>query len=84
MPKMSGIELCKAIAALSPAIKILLISGYRTPQELSELSSLGLQGLVPKPFNLAGLGKAVRQALDDDNSLSGGERIHQMPSLASN
>ncbi len=84
MPKMSGMALYKAIAALNPAIKVLLISGYRSPQELSELSSLGLQGFVPKPFNLEGLGKAVRQALDNDNSLSGGEKIHQMPALASN
>ena len=84
MPKMSGMALCKAIAALNPTVRVLLISGYHTPQELAELSSLGLQGFVPKPFNLEGLGKAVRQALDNDNSLSGGERIRQMPALASN
>jgi len=68
MPKMSGQELYRAIATLNPSAKVLLISGYDMPQNGSQLCPPGLQGLVIKPFDIAGLGKAVREALDNCTS----------------
>ncbi len=79
MPKMSGKELYKAIATFNPMVRVLLISGYGAQPEVSELRSLGLQGFVPKPFDLAGLGRAVRESLDNGNSPSGREKSGRMP-----
>ena len=68
MPKMGGKELYEAIASLNPAARVLLLSGYGAEQEVSALRSLGLQGFVAKPFSLKGLGRAVREALDNGNT----------------
>lgn len=52
MPGMSGIQLCQKLHALSPALKILLVTGNRTLTE-AEARSHGFCGLIHKPFPLA-------------------------------
>jgi CheY-like chemotaxis protein len=64
MPKMTGKRLCEEILRIDPTMRLLLASGHGSDGDLTELRTLGVQGFVQKPFSLAGLGQAVREALD--------------------
>jgi PAS domain S-box-containing protein len=64
MPKMTGKRLCAEILRTDPTTRLLLASGHGSDGDLEELRALGVQDFVQKPFGLAGLGRAVREALD--------------------
>lgn len=63
---MSGYELCDALRADNPDIKIVLTSGYA--EDLVHADKLGEQELmlVRKPYRQTELAKALKQALDQD------------------
>jgi PAS domain S-box-containing protein len=67
MPRMSGEELFGKIRELYPELKVLLSSGW-TPDssDLDLLRERGAMGFVQKPYQVYQLGRAVRQALDDE------------------
>src|ERR1019366_1825247 len=63
MPQMSGAQLANELRAKDPKLKILFMSGYTDDM----LDSYGVLGgktqLIQKPFNLEGLGAAIRAVL---------------------
>ncbi len=65
MPRMSGTELAAQLATELPELKVLFMSGYNE----NVLLRHGLEGgelkLLPKPFTLDSLARAVRVAIDD-------------------
>lgn len=63
---MSGYELCDALRADNPDIKIVLTSGYA--EDLVHADKLGEQELmlVRKPYRQTELAKVLKQALDQD------------------
>ncbi len=61
MPKMSGVELVKAIRKISPRAKVLYMSGYS--QEQLNLH-VGKLYLLKKPFTLQELAQKLRTVLD--------------------
>ena len=63
MPGMSGIKLARALHELSPAIPIILMSGY--PQELKEVEDIRDEGvpLLLKPVKRQDLQNMIRQVL---------------------
>ncbi len=65
MPEMNGRELSEAILALKPGLPCLFASGY-TRDVIAARGVLD-EGMhfIEKPFSLAGLAAAVRQALGD-------------------
>jgi two-component system cell cycle response regulator CpdR len=64
MPEMDGIEMAKAAAALFPAMKIMLMTGYADQRErAAELNGVILD-VVQKPFTLAEICAQVEQALN--------------------
>ena len=68
MPTMSGRQLVQILAALSPQMKFLLISGY-ADDTLSEQGPLSPnQPFLQKPFTTAALAQKVREILDQDGS----------------
>ena len=58
MPGMDGIEFCRRARALSPNVKVLLVTGQPIITH-SEARHLGFCGLLHKPFSAAALGKIV-------------------------
>jgi two-component system cell cycle sensor histidine kinase/response regulator CckA len=64
MPKMSGPELARAIAALRCPSKVLLTSGH--PQRVVLSKGLTIGGnFLQKPFSLKSLAIKIREVLDE-------------------
>lgn len=63
MPEMDGIEMAKAAAALFPAMKILLMTGYADQRERAEELNGIILDVVQKPFTLAEIRARVERAL---------------------
>jgi PAS domain S-box-containing protein len=64
MPGMSGIELAKEIAKLSPETPIVLVSGFLREDELQRTLDLGVAEVVMKPTTYEHLGSLIRAVLD--------------------
>ena len=58
MPGMNGLEFCRRVLALAPAMRILLVTGNTSMNE-ADVRRLGFCGLVKKPFPAAALQRAV-------------------------
>jgi CheY-like chemotaxis protein len=59
MPDITGPQLAERLLRIKPELRVVYMSGY--PND--ELRDRGL-AFLPKPFNPAGLSKAIREALD--------------------
>ncbi len=59
-----GVETYKALIALHPGQKAILVSGFADIARIVEARKLGLRQCIPKPYALETLGKAVRAELD--------------------
>jgi PAS domain S-box-containing protein len=62
MPGITGLELAEWVRGAHPAIKIVLSSGYATPDMGNERERMGQFTFLPKPYRLAELARAVRLA----------------------
>ncbi|TNM60743.1 response regulator [Aliirhizobium smilacinae] len=63
MPVMDGIELAHQAAARFPEMKILLMTGYAEQRERADDLASKIVDVVPKPFALPDIRKAVARAL---------------------
>jgi two-component system, cell cycle response regulator CpdR len=63
MPVMDGIELAHQAAARFPGMKILLMTGYAEQRERADDLATKIVDVVPKPFALPDIRKAVAMAL---------------------
>jgi PAS domain S-box-containing protein len=63
MPDLTGLELAKGIWAKRPQIPVLLTSGYAGAIDSNELETLGFAGLITKPYTVASLAQAIRDAV---------------------
>jgi CheY-like chemotaxis protein len=61
MPRMSGIELVKRLRKTPYNGKILVLSAHLSQQNREVYDSLGVDAMMPKPFDL----RALRKAIDD-------------------
>ncbi len=64
LPKMSGTECMVLIKRLKPSQKIVMASGYFTPEDRQKLSELGITHFLQKPYNPSLLLQTLRQVLD--------------------
>lgn len=64
MPRMTGDELARALRELSPAVPIILCSGYADGLDEDQALRLGAAALLPKPIDRPSLATAIRAALD--------------------
>jgi CheY-like chemotaxis protein len=63
MPGLNGLELCRLFRALSPSLKILLVTGAGTrTATLAELVDMGFCGVVAKPITIPALENALVSA----------------------
>jgi PAS domain S-box-containing protein len=63
LPALSGAELAQAARRVCPGLPVLLMSGRVEQEVLTERARVEALGFIAKPFTLADLGAAVRQAL---------------------
>ena len=64
MPVMDGLTAAHAIREKFPEMKILVASGYTTPEHVPTLRKLNVEGFVQKPFELHKLANLIRDVLD--------------------
>ena len=69
MPEMDGIELAKSAAGNWPEITILMMTGYADQRERGEGLTAIVHDVVSKPFSLADIRRAVREALSGEAAL---------------
>jgi two-component system chemotaxis response regulator CheY len=63
MPGLDGIAVLRALRAVHPEMRVVLVTGQATNNVVTEALQLGAAGFVVKPFNAARLLATVRTAL---------------------
>ena len=63
MPGMTGLELLAKVARLQPQAGKLLITGWAQALSQSELEAIGVDAVIPKPWEDAELKDALKKAL---------------------
>ena len=66
MPGISGLEVLERAKATYPEIRVVLITGFGTPQMLTRAQQSGADRILTKPFNPMELLAAVREILPQD------------------
>jgi signal transduction histidine kinase len=64
MPVMDGLTAMRAIRQKAPDMKVLISSGFTSPEKMPMLERMGVEGFVHKPFELRQLASIVRDVLD--------------------
>ena len=64
MPNMSGDQAFFMLKEIDPNVKVLLISGYSSPEAVESVLENGGLGFIAKPFTISDLSARVRQCLD--------------------
>jgi len=69
LPKMSGIQVLRAIRAMDQTLPVVIITGLATPREIEEARELGVTEIIEKSYVLKyfteSLARAVRLAPPD-------------------
>jgi DNA-binding NtrC family response regulator len=63
MPKHDGMFLMREILKVIPEMPIIVMSGYPTPETVSDVLKLGATQFIPKPFRPDELIKTIRPVL---------------------
>jgi len=63
MPKHDGVFLMREIKKVIPDMPIIVMSGYPTPETVSDVLKLGAAQFIPKPFRPDELIKTIRPVL---------------------
>jgi DNA-binding NarL/FixJ family response regulator len=74
MPRLPGLEAMRAIMTKSPRVKIVLLTGTITVQQIIEALQIGARGIVLKQSVAGDLTEALRAVLGGDYWI-GGERV---------
>ena len=68
MPKHDGMFLMREILKVIPEMPIIVMSGYPTPETVSDVLKLGATQFIPKPFRPDELIKTIRPVLQKISS----------------
>jgi len=63
MPKMTGVQLAKALLEVRPSIPVILCTGYSEVIDAEEAKELGVREFVMKPFSVAQFSATIRKVL---------------------
>ena len=63
MPKVNGLDVLKEIKSKHPAVKIIMVTGYRSVETAAEASRLGASGYIIKPFKAEEILEVVKHNL---------------------
>ncbi|MEN6376217.1 MAG: PAS domain S-box protein [Smithella sp.] len=67
MPGKGGKKCLAELISINPRIRVLMSSGYSTPQQIEELKKIGAAGFISKPYHPEDLLVAVRKIIDNRN-----------------
>ncbi len=63
MPGMNGYEIYHQLKKIQPNVKVLLASGYMGDHSEKDLSNIGFDGFIKKPFDLKQLSEKIEDIL---------------------
>ncbi|MBF0549603.1 MAG: response regulator transcription factor [Deltaproteobacteria bacterium] len=69
MPGMGGIACLQRLISLRPDVKVIISSGYTTPDILEEVKNAGAAGFVGKPYQLDEMIAKICDILDKQGPL---------------
>ncbi len=72
MPEMGGKQCLEELLKINPRVKALIASGFAVKGDTKMFLDTEAKGIVPKPFNMRELLRAVRHVLDGSDSLGNG------------
>jgi FixJ family two-component response regulator len=64
LPRQSGFEMFLKIRECNPNARVILASGYLSPELKSKLFVAGAKEFIPKPFQTSDLLRTLRKVLD--------------------
>ena len=70
MPKMDGVESCRALNQQAPDIRIVMLTVSDTDENLFESIKAGAVGFLTKDVSPEGLVKAIRETMEGESTLS--------------
>jgi len=68
MPRLTGVELARAILAMRPEIPVILCTGYTEMVTEEEVKQAGIRQFVMKPLNTKNVARLIRRVLDGGNA----------------
>lgn len=74
MPKLPGLEAMRSIMSRSPRVKIVLLTGVISTQQIIEALQIGARGIVLKEAVASDLGESLKAVLSGDYWI-GGKRV---------
>lgn len=73
MPRMTGLELVRRLRDASFRGKILVLSAHLSAENRAAYEALGVNGMIPKPFDLHQLRAVIRQMAEDNAAIPPGQ-----------
>lgn len=64
LPGMKSSEIYDRLAAMQPAVKVLISSGYSNHEEVAALLTKGCVGYIQKPFGIQELAQKIREVMN--------------------
>jgi CheY-like chemotaxis protein len=64
MPEMSGKDTYAQLKQINPAVKVLLISGYSSNQQVKEIMGLGCSAFLQKPYDIFRLSQKINEVIN--------------------
>ena len=72
LPDMDGLALVKAVRQFDPFMKVILMTAYGSPDTEREVTKLGIQGYVTKPFVVDDMKQMISRIVGSTLSFTGG------------
>ena len=66
-PGMDGLDAYREILKIHPGQRAVIVSGFSETERVKAAKALGASAYVKKPFVLEKLGRAVKQALEEES-----------------
>src|SRR6202521_1069893 len=73
MPRMTGLELVRRLRDAAFSGKILVLSAHLSAENRAAYDALGVDGMIPKPFDLHQLRALIRQIAEERAAISRSE-----------
>ncbi|GET39764.1 PAS domain S-box protein [Microseira wollei] len=70
MPSMDGLTCIRTLQAINPQVKIIVMSGLLSSEDLGNVTRCGIQGFLPKPFTSEELAATVHRVVNDAEKLT--------------
>ena len=68
LPKRDGVDVCRQARLLNPRIPLLVVSGFADPEASLQLSEVGIDGFIQKPYRLEEILMKIKSALSAEGA----------------